>query len=668
VRVTRDQWSYWLLFGDGDVLVIDSMAVEPGAVVERIAFDDGTVWTPDDLASLVDLLPGTALGDALWGTVGNDTLEGLGGDDQLFGNGGNDVLAGGEGSDLYYFATGDGADVVDNYDTGASFDTIYFADASSTDATLAKSGNDLFIRIGEGADRVQLSGWYRGAEWKVDEVVFVGDFVGWDAATLEQLAPAGGANNPPEVANPLADQLALEDEEFSFSIPQGSFGDADADELAYSASLFDGADLPAWLSFDPEQQLFSGTPANADVAALDITVTATDPAGEAASDSFTLEVINTNDAPVVAGVIADVQVREGEALAFSLSPGLFSDPDANDHLSLAAAMADGSALPGWLSFDGTSFRGTPGLSDAGEYVIKVTARDDADASADTSFRVMVEDTPVPKTLVGTRHKDVLRGTAADEVLVGLGGNDELRGGKGDDLYVHGSRDGHDEIVEAGGDFDVIRFGEGITREMVRAKRHHDDLVLDVSGPHGSVTVTGWFASKARRVEFVQFANGTVWDEDIIRRLLRKGDADDGHHHHKHADRDRDERPTSPRADEDRQAGIDWYRSRDAVAALISERLSAGTSFDFEALRRQPASKQLAPDPQEIARQWARAHSYASALAFEADESATSGWQSAASKLAGTSTAGFGFEASIGATRAQEGLRGLEGLTEGFRKL
>jgi hypothetical protein len=668
VRVTRDPWSYWLVFGDGDLLVIDNMAAEPGAVVERIEFDDGTVWAPDDLAARVELLPGTALGDALWGTAGDDTLEALGGDDQLFGNGGNDVLAGGEGSDLYYFAIRDGADVVDNYDTDASFDTIYFAEASSTDATLAKSGNDLVIRIGDGADRVTLSGWYGGAERKVDEVVFIGDFVGWDAATLEQLAPAGVANNAPEVASPLADQAALEDEEFSFSIPQGSFDDADADELAYSASLLDGAELPAWLSFDPEQQLFSGTPANADVAALEIMVTANDPAGEEATDSFTLEVINTNDAPVVAGVIADVQAREGQALAFSVSPGTFSDPDVNDHLALSAAVADGSALPAWLSFDGTSFRGTPGLSDAGEYVIKVTARDEADATADTNFRVTVEDIPAPKTLVGTRHKDVLRGTAADEVLVGLGGNDELRGGKGDDVYIHGRRDGHDEIVEAGGDFDVIRFGEGITREMVRAKRHHDDLVLDVSGPHGSVSVAGWFASKARRVEFVQFANGTVWDEDTIRRLVRKGDADEGHHHHKHTDRDRDERPSWRRGDEDWHAGIDWYRSRDAIAAVIWERLWAGTSFDFEALGRQTASEQTAPDPQEIARQWARAHSYASALAFETDESAPSAWQSAGSKLAGTSAGGFGFEASIGATRAQEALPVLEGLTEGFRKL
>ena len=48
--------------------------------------------------------------------------------------------------------------------------------------------------------------------------------------------------------------------------------------------------------------------------------------------------------------------------------------------------------------------------------------------------------------------------------------------------------------------------------MVRVRRNQDDLVLDVSGPNGSVTVSGWFGSQDRRVEFVQFAGGAVWDE------------------------------------------------------------------------------------------------------------------------------------------------------------
>ena len=665
VHVTRDLSSYYLVLDGDDLLVLDSMARESAAEIERIEFDDGTVWT--DLAARVELLPGTQRNDALWGTPQGDVIHGLGGEDQLFGNGGDDFLAGGEGIDIYVFAPGDGADVVDNYDEDGSPDQIVFSSAASADATLTRRGNDLVLTVESGGNEISLRGWYSDANRKIDSVFFGGDFVSWDAAMLEELAPAGGANNAPEVVNPLADQAALEDEVFSFSIPQSSFADPDADELAYSANLLDGADLPAWLSFDPELQRFSGTPANGDVGVLEITVTATDAAGEAASDSFTLEVVNANDAPVVAGVIADVQGREGEALAFHVSPQIFTDPDANDHLSLSAAMASGSALPGWLSFDGTSFRGAPGLSDAGEYVIEVTASDDAGASAETSFRLMVEDTPVPNLLLGTRHKDVLKGTAAEELLVGLGGNDELRGGMGNDVYVHGRRDGHDEIVEAGGDFDLIRFDEGITRDMVRARRHRDDLVLDVAGPHGSVTVTGWFASQARRVEFVQFAGGAVWDEETIRRLVRKGDGADGTVHCGDSHAGRETRPVSS-AKDDRQALVDWYQSRDPSAAAIWQRLSAHTRFDFDTLLREPDSRQAAPDALEIARQWARAHSYASALTFEGDESETPAWQGAAAKLAGISAAGFGFEASIGAARAHESLRALEGLTEGFRKL
>ncbi len=503
VQVTRDLSNYYLVLDEDDLLVLDSMARESAAEIERIEFDDGTVWT--DLAARVELLPGTQRNDVLWGTPQGDVIHGLGGEDELFGNGGDDFLAGGEGIDIYVFAPGDGTDVVDNYDEDGSPDQIAFISAASAEATVTRRGNDLVLTVESGGNEISLRAWYSDANRKIDSVFFGGDFVSWDAAMLEELAPAGGANNAPEVVNPLADQAALEDEVFSFSIPQSSFADADADELAYSANLLDGANLPAWLSFDPELQRFSGTPANGDVGVLEITVTATDAAGEATSDSFTLEVVNANDAPVVAGVIADVQGREGEALAFHVSPQIFTDPDANDHLSLSAAMASGSALPGWLSFDGTSFRGAPGPSDAGEYVIEVTASDDAGATAETSFRLMVEDTPAPNLLLGTRHKDVLKGTAAEELLVGLGGNDELRGGMGNDVYVHGRRDGHDEIVEAGGDFDLIRFDEGITRDMVRARRHRDDLVLDVAGPHGSVTVTGWFgfAGAACRVRPVR---------------------------------------------------------------------------------------------------------------------------------------------------------------------
>ena len=51
-------------------------------------------------------------------------------------------------------------------------------------------------------------------------------------------------------------------------LPPDSFSDVDVgDTLTLSATLADGSPLPAWLSFDPATQTFSGTPLNDDVGA-----------------------------------------------------------------------------------------------------------------------------------------------------------------------------------------------------------------------------------------------------------------------------------------------------------------------------------------------------------------------------------------------------------------
>ncbi|NZD48140.1 putative Ig domain-containing protein, partial [Sphaerotilus sulfidivorans] len=83
--------------------------------------------------------------------------------------------------------------------------------------------------------------------------------------------------------------------------PAGTFADVDAgDSLSYTTSA-----LPSWLSFNMATRTFSGTPANADVGSLTITVTAKDGSNAAASDSFVLTIANVNDAPTVASPITD---------------------------------------------------------------------------------------------------------------------------------------------------------------------------------------------------------------------------------------------------------------------------------------------------------------------------------------------------------------------------
>ena len=94
--------------------------------------------------------------------------------------------------------------------------------------------------------------------------------------------------------------------------------------------------------------LFSGTPPLNQPGTLALTVTASD-GSFAVSDTFTLNVAPVNDAPVLASLIADQTVAEEAAWAFTVPTGTFTDADSS--LTYTAILANGSALPSWLSFD-----------------------------------------------------------------------------------------------------------------------------------------------------------------------------------------------------------------------------------------------------------------------------------------------------------------------------
>ena len=200
--------------------------------------------------------------------------------------------------------------------------------------------------------------------------------------------------NHSPTANPISAQSALEDSNFSFVLPTNTFSDVDVgDTLTLSATRADGSALPSWLSFNASTGTFSGTPENGDVGSISVRVTATDAAGAAVSSNFTLNVANTNDAPVSHG-IAGQNVREDAAFSFTLPANTFSDVDAGDHQSLGATLADGSVLPSWLSFNASTgtFSGTPENGDVGSISVRVTATDPAGALVSSNFTLNVANT------------------------------------------------------------------------------------------------------------------------------------------------------------------------------------------------------------------------------------------------------------------------------------
>ncbi|NJK58457.1 MAG: tandem-95 repeat protein [Pleurocapsa sp. SU_5_0] len=194
-------------------------------------------------------------------------------------------------------------------------------------------------------------------------------------------------NDTPVLENAIADLLATEDEAFSFTIPADTFNDIDeGDSLTYTATLANGSELPAWLTFDAATRTFSGIPVNEDVGNLIIKVTATDNDGESISDTFELEVVNVNDAPTLQTAIADRVATEDEEFSFTFTEDTFRDVDAGDSLTYSATLTDGSKLPNWLTFDAATrtFNGTPTNENVGTLSIQITAMDnDGEATIDT---------------------------------------------------------------------------------------------------------------------------------------------------------------------------------------------------------------------------------------------------------------------------------------------
>lgn len=368
----------------GDAIHIegfDSNDVLGSGAIEQFQFANGTRLTYGQLV---------ARGFDLFGTAGDDVITGTNVEDRINGLAGNDVLQGGTGSDAYVFGAGSGQDVIREVAAPSDTDTLLIA-ANPGDVTVTREADNLVVSLNGMADRVAIE-WFTDPTARLERAVFADGTI-WDAATLESMAQAGG-NTAPTVANLIADQTAPEDATFSFTLPVGTFFDADAgdDALTLSAARADGSSLPAWLAFDAATQTFNGIPANDNVGAFDVSITATDAGGLSASDSFTLTVANTNDAPVLAAPIAEQAALEDTAFSFTLQPNTFSEVDVGDALSFSAARAGGALLPAWLAFDPLTqtFSGTPANEDVGTLNLAVTATDSAGASAAGSFSLTVK--------------------------------------------------------------------------------------------------------------------------------------------------------------------------------------------------------------------------------------------------------------------------------------
>ena len=103
-----------------------------------------------------DTILGEAGNDLLNGNCGDDRLLGGDGEDLLMGAGGNDTLLGEAGSDTFVFGTGDGTDVVVDFERGVDKIGLVEGELTFDDLSIFRQGQNLIVAVVSTGERLAI--------------------------------------------------------------------------------------------------------------------------------------------------------------------------------------------------------------------------------------------------------------------------------------------------------------------------------------------------------------------------------------------------------------------------------------------------------------------------------------------------------------------------------
>lgn len=198
-------------------------------------------------------------------------------------------------------------------------------------------------------------------------------------------------NRPPQFA-PMPKQTGAENRLLQFTF---SFSDPDREDTG--KLVFRSANLPQGASLDPASGSFSWTPSYDQSGIYQVSVSASDPAGEMVTGTVEIEITHVNRPPL-APDIPVYTFQEETPAQFTLPEG--TDPDREDAGKLSYAL---EGLPKNASFDpaGRTLSWKPDFEQAGQYQATYRVKDSGGLSTLQTVTLRVENVNRPPVFEGT---------------------------------------------------------------------------------------------------------------------------------------------------------------------------------------------------------------------------------------------------------------------------
>jgi Ca2+-binding RTX toxin-like protein len=555
--------------------------------IEEVRFDDGTLWTWQDLNRFAIAAATTANDDVATGFMMEDRFEA---------SAGNDVLAGGDSADVYVFGPGSGQDIVRESVSNVLYgdeDVVEFAPGIlPTDVTFARVGADLVLSLATG-DTLTVEGefhyenWFQwrdvelfrfenGTVWTKDWIQvqllrstagadhllgFMTDddldggagndiLEGGDGSDTyrfgygsghdlvsEWVSNANLANNDRLVfaANVVPANVGLSREGDDLVITLAGSGETLRVEGHFSfvswfawrdIESFEFADGTVWSDLYVASRIMGGTSGPDHIVG---TFRADTLDGGAGNDI--LEGGDGDDRYVFGPGYGQDEIREG------LSNANLGENDQLQFLP-GIALAD-------LSFARSGDDLLIGIANSSDSLLikGQFAYSNWYTWWDIDRFLLSDGTTLSKeevqqiVLTPTSGNDHLLGFMTDDLLDGGAGDDLLEGGDGSDTYVFGLGGGDDEIREWVtnvnlGNADVLRFGPGITVADLTFERQDDDLLITIAATGDSILITdqfrysNWFTWWD--IESFIFETGPALTSDDVQRMLLTGTSGPDH--------------------------------------------------------------------------------------------------------------------------------------------